>query len=300
MPDTMTTTLDDVLRESRAALREAELEDPALESRILVEHFTGTTRAHALTSPRRPIEPEVAEQIMAAVDRRARGEPVYRIIGCRQFYGLDLTVSPATLDPRQDTETLVDEVVGFVHEVSARRGSCRILDLGTGTGAIALALVSQDPAAVATGVDVSADALVIATENAERVGVATRFTPLLSDWFGAVSGRFDVIVSNPPYIPTGLIASLDPEVRDFDPVGALDGGEDGLDAYRLLALKAMDHLEAGGRIAVEIGCDQRLDVAMIFGTAGYALVSERRDLAGHDRVLVFSAGSPDAVASCAA
>ncbi len=300
MSDATTITLDDVLRESRAALREAELEDPALESRILVEHFTGTTRAHALTSPRRPVETEVAERIMAAVDRRARGEPVYRIIGCREFYGLALLVSPATLDPRQDTEALVDEVVGFVQDVSTRKGSCRILDLGTGTGAIALALVSQDPAAVATGVDVSQDALAIAAENAQRVGVATRFTPLLSDWFEAVSGRFDVIVSNPPYIPTGLIASLDPEVRDFDPVGALDGGEDGLDAYRLLAQKAMDHLEAGGRIAVEIGCDQRLDVAMIFGQAGYALIAERRDLAGHDRVLVFSAEGSTTVAACAA
>lgn len=300
MSDTTTTTLDDVLRESRAILREAGLDDPALESRILVEHFTATTRAHALTSPRRPVESEVAAKIMAAVDRRARGEPVYRIIGCREFYGLELTVSPATLDPRQDTEALVDEMVGFVHEISARKGSCRILDLGTGTGAIALALVSQDPAAVATGVDVSQDALTTATENAERVGVRSRFTPLLSDWFGAVSGRFDVIVSNPPYIPTGLIASLDPEVRDFDPVGALDGGEDGLDCYRCLAEKARDHLDEGGRIAVEIGCDQRLDVAMIFGKAGYALISERRDLAGHDRVLVFSAAGSAAAAACAA
>lgn len=210
MPDTMTTTLDDVLRESRAALREAELEDPALESRILVEHFTGTTRAHALTSPRRPIEPEVAEQIMAAVDRRARGEPVYRIIGCRQFYGLDLTVSPATLDPGRTRRHLSTRWLASCTRClpagvpAASSTSERVL-------ARSLALVSQDPAAVATGVDVSADALVIATGNAERVGVATRFTPLLSDWFGAVSGRFDVIVSNPPYIPTGLIASLDPK-----------------------------------------------------------------------------------------
>lgn len=300
MVDLVTTTLGEVLRQTRLRLTEAALEDPALEARILVEHFTGTTRAQSLSSPKMPIAAETVDSITAATERRAGGEPVYRIIGCRQFYGLELTVSPATLEPRQDTEALVDETLGFVFETCARKGKCRILDLGTGTGAIALALVAQEPSASAIGVDVSPDALVTACQNAERVGVAERFAPLQSDWFTAVTGRFDLIVSNPPYIPTGMIASLDPEVRDFDPVGALDGGEDGLDCYRHLAGRASSYLEDGGRIAVEIGSDQRLDVAMIFAKAGLTLISERRDLAGNDRVLVFVAGQVRPVAASAA
>lgn len=300
MVDVTSTTLGEVLSRTRKRLTEAALEDPGLEARILVEHFTGTTRAQSLSTPRMPVAAETAATIDAATDRRVAGEPVYRIIGCRQFYGLDLTVSAATLEPRQDTEALVDETLGFVFETSARKGRCRILDLGTGTGAIALALVAQEPSASAVGVDVSQDALETARHNAERAGLAERFSPLRSDWFDAVTGRFDLIVSNPPYIPTGMIASLDPEVRDFDPVGALDGGEDGLDCYRHLALRAADHLEEGGRIAVEIGSDQRLDVAMIFAKAGLTLVSERRDLAGNDRVLVFAVGQARPVAASAA
>lgn len=288
MADTAPATLEDILRVSRQKLRGAGLDDPALEARILVEHFTQTTRAHAITAPRRPVEPEIADRILAAIERRRQGEPVFRIIGTREFCGLDFALSPATLEPRQDTETLVEEMAVVAAEIVARTGGCRILDLGTGTGAIALSLLSQVAHAHATGVDVSQGALETALLNAEALGVGDRFTTLHSDWFDAVSGRYDVIVSNPPYIPTGIIANLEPEVRDFDPPAALDGGEDGLDAYRRIAARAQEHLEAGGRVGVEIGHDQRLDVAVIFARSGFRLVGERRDLTGSDRVLVFA------------
>jgi len=281
-------TLGALLSDSRAVLKDAGLEDPALEARILVEHFTGTTRVQALSNPKLAIDPEVADRLKAAVERRRSGEPVYRIVGCRAFYGLELDMSPATLEPRQDTEALVDEMVGFVRDVAKRRGTCRVLDLGTGTGAIALALLSHASAATAVGVDVSEEALSTARANAEKCGVGARFKVVHSDWLDKVEGVFDVIVSNPPYIPSGLIANLDPEVRDFDPHAALDGGEDGLDAYRVLAEEAGTHLAPEGRIAVEIGSDQRLDVATIFARQGYKLLAERKDLGGRDRVLVFN------------
>lgn len=289
MPDRGATTLEEILRESRAILRAGGVEDPALESRILVEHFTGTTRAHAITAPRRPVDAEIATTIMQAIARRRAGEPVYRIIGRREFHGLDLELSQATLEPRPDTETLVEEVIPFALDVAERTGNCRILDLGTGTGAIALALLWAVPAAHAVGVDISDEALETARQNADRLGLGERFETLRSDWFSKVSGLYDVIVSNPPYIPTNTITTLDRAVRDFDPIAALDGGRDGLDAYRRIAEGARKHLGRDARIAVEIGYDQKADVSRIFMEAGYRLLAARRDLAENDRVLVFSA-----------
>ncbi|MDQ6432819.1 peptide chain release factor N(5)-glutamine methyltransferase [Mesorhizobium sp. LHD-90] len=288
MPDERPTALEDLLRVGREMFSAAGIDDPALDARLLVEHFTGTTRAHAIVSPRRPVEAAVAARVTAAFERRLAGEPVHRIIGFRAFYGLDLLISPATLEPRPDTETLVDAMLPFVRETAGRKGSCRILDLGTGTGAIALALLSEVEAAVATGVDVSRDALAAATENARRIGVTDRFTPLLSDWFENVSGRWDVIVSNPPYIPTESIAGLAREVRDHEPLKALDGGEDGLDAYRRIAGRAKNHLDADGRIGLEIGFDQKRSVTAVFVESGFVPAGSAKDLGGNDRVLIFA------------
>lgn len=291
MPDGNATTLEDLLRVGREMLARAGIDDPALDARLLVEHFTGTTRAHAITAPKRPVEGEIASHIIAAFERRQAGEPVHRIIGFRAFYGLDLLVSPATLEPRPDTETLVDAMLPFVREAVRRRGSCRILDLGTGTGAIALALLSEVGDATATGVDISQDALHAAQRNADRIGLEARFTPLQSDWFEKVSGKWDVIVSNPPYIPTESIAGLAREVRDHEPIAALDGGEDGLDAYRRIAGKALDFLEEDGRIGLEIGFDQKRQVTAVFLDKGYDLEGSAKDLGGNDRVLIFATKS---------
>jgi release factor glutamine methyltransferase len=279
-------------RDARRRLSEAGIEAADLDARLLVEHFTGATRIDALARPEQKIPGEAVAALRAALARRLAGEPVHRILGHREFYGLDLMLSPETLEPRPDTETLVEAMLPIAAETVARRGECRILDLGTGTGAIALALLSQVERAVATGVDISEGALETAANNAARHGLANRFTPLRSNWFANIFGQYDAIVSNPPYIPTKHIDSLQADVREFDPHRALDGGEDGLDAYRLISEGAARCLAAGGTIGVEIGYDQKDAVTGIFQRAGYRLTKAVRDLGGNDRVLMFQESRP--------
>ncbi|BCG70626.1 release factor glutamine methyltransferase [Mesorhizobium sp. 113-1-2] len=290
MADPLPEALGALLREARARLAMAGVDDPALDARLIVEHFSGTTRTQAIADPERRINGTVITAIDAALTRRAGGEPVHRILGYREFYGLRLSLSPETLEPRPDTETLVEAVLPFVKAMAAREGACRILDLGTGTGAIALALLSAVPAATATGVDIAAGALATAARNAGELGLGDRFTAVQSDWFEKVSGRYHVIAANPPYIPSRDIGNLQDEVRDFDPRLALDGGVDGLNPYRIIAAEAARFLEAESRIAVEIGHTQRNEVTDIFKAAGYASAAALRDLGGNDRVLVFQWG----------
>jgi release factor glutamine methyltransferase len=281
-------TLSELLREARRRLSDAGVQDAALDARLLVEHVSGTTRADAISNPTMVIDPETLKAVEAVLERRVAGEPVHRILGFREFYGLRLRLSKETLEPRPDTETLVEVVLPFVRRAADARGTCRLLDLGTGTGAIALALVSAEPRAAATAVEISEDALATAARNAADLGLADRFSPLISDWFEKVSGRYDVIVSNPPYIPAKDIATLQKEVREFDPRRALDGGNDGLDAYRIIAAGAASHLERGGIVAVEIGHTQKDDVSALFAEAGFVRLEAVRDLAGNDRGLVFA------------
>ncbi|MES0198977.1 peptide chain release factor N(5)-glutamine methyltransferase [Mesorhizobium sp. M0011] len=284
--------LGPLLREAQARLAAAAIDDPALDARLIVEHFSGTTRTQAIADPERRLGAGVVAEIDAALRRRASSEPVHRILGYREFYGLRLSLSPETLEPRPDTETLVEAILPFVKAVAAREGECRILDLGTGTGAIALALLSVVPTANATGVDLSAGALATAARNAGQLGLAGRFTTLQSDWFEKVSGRYHVIVANPPYITTEDIGNLQDEVRNFDPRLALDGGADGLNPYRTIAAEAARFLETEGRIAVEIGHTQRNEVCEIFAAAGYGPGGAFRDLGGNDRVVVFERIKP--------
>lgn len=280
-------TLASLHREVRRRLTDAGIESAALDARLLVEHFSGTTQTQAIAEPERAVDAPALVAIDRALARRVAGEPVHRILGYREFYGLRLSLSPETLEPRPDTETLVEAVLPFVKDVAAREGECRILDLGTGSGAIALALLDAVPGAVATGVDVSDDALTTAAGNAERLGLTARFTPFNSDWFASVSGRYHVIASNPPYIRSDDIRTLQVEVCGFDPLRALDGGKDGLEVYRLLASGAAGYLEAGGVVAVEIGDTQKSDVTALFEQGGFLLAEALRDLAGNDRVLMF-------------
>ncbi|ADV10772.1 peptide chain release factor N(5)-glutamine methyltransferase [Mesorhizobium ciceri] len=283
--------LGPLLREARARLGST-VDDPALDARLIVEHFSGTTRTQAIADPERRVGAGAVAEIDAALRRRAGGEPVHRILGYREFYGLRLSLSPETLEPRPDTETLVEAILPFVKAVATQEGECRILDLGTGTGAIALALLSVVPTANATGVDLSAGALATAARNAGQLGLAGRFTALQSDWFEKVSGRYHVIVANPPYISSEDIGNLQDEVLNFDPRLALDGGADGLNPYRTIAAEAARFLEIEGRIAVEIGHTQRNEVCEIFTAAGYVPGSVFRDLGGNDRVIVFERIKP--------
>ncbi|KQZ14639.1 protein-(glutamine-N5) methyltransferase, release factor-specific [Mesorhizobium sp. Root554] len=283
-------TLASLLQIARKQLDDAGMDSAALDARLIVEHFSRTSRTDAIVRPDLPIARDISAAVEAALDRRLAGEPVHRILGCREFYGLKLALSPDTLEPRPDTETLVDAVLPFARAVVSRQGSCRILDLGTGTGAIALALLAEVPEATANGTDISAAALATAKKNAVSLGLESRFSASESSWFAEISGRYDVIVSNPPYIPSRDIEFLQREVRDFDPRRALDGGEDGLDPYRIIADGADAFLNHGGIVAVEIGSTQNADVAQLFSKEGWQLSKAEKDLSGNDRVLVFIAG----------
>ncbi|TGP53964.1 peptide chain release factor N(5)-glutamine methyltransferase [bacterium M00.F.Ca.ET.230.01.1.1] len=292
MADQLPAALGPLLRAARERLAAAGIADPALDSRLIVEHFSGTTRTQAIAEPGQKVGSAALSAIETALRRRVAGEPVHRILGYREFYGLRLSLSPETLEPRPDTETLVDAVLPFARTTAERLGECRILDLGTGTGAIALALLSAVPTATATGVDISLDALATAAGNARNLGLGGRFKALHSNWFEKVSGSYHVIASNPPYIPSGEIGNLQGEVRDFDPHQALDGGANGLDPYRVIAAEAAGFLETQGRVAVEIGHTQKNEVSGIFAAAGYVLAGTHRDLGGNDRVLVFERRKP--------
>lgn len=279
------TTLNDMMAHLRNHFAVAGIEDPMAEARILVGGIIGLTRTDFVTrgEDHIPLQHEIA--IHEASGRRVRGEPVYRILGRREFYGLELGLSKDTLEPRPDTEALVDLVFNLIKD--RRREPLEILDLGTGTGAICLALLSQLPEARGTGTDLASGALAQAAANAEANGLGDRFNTVESRWFEKISGRYDVIVSNPPYISSSVIPELDREVREHDPLLALDGGKDGLDAYRDIAANAAPFLEANGIVAVETGFDQKKSVRDIFESAGFVEIAAAKDLAGNDRAQAF-------------
>ncbi|MEO3389348.1 peptide chain release factor N(5)-glutamine methyltransferase [Mesorhizobium sp. CAU 1741] len=276
-----------VVRHLRARFDEGGVKEAALDARLLVEHITATTRADAMTDPGRHVPPAQMAALLAAMERRLAGEPPYRIIGSREFYGMTLALSEGTLEPRPDTETLVDLALPRVRAAADRHGACRILDLGTGTGAVALALLREEPRAVAVATDISLDALATATRNANMSGNAGRFDVAKSNWFDDVKGSFHAIVSNPPYIPSMMISSLEREVREHDPLAALDGGPDGLAPYRMIAEGARRHLHTDGFVAVEIGYDQEEAVKAIFASQGFQLFGAAQDLSGTTRALAF-------------
>ena len=270
----------------REAFLRAGLETPELDARLLLEWATGEDRLAVLKSPERKIDAAETAKLSDALRRRLAHEPVHRIMGRRGFYGLEFALSPETLEPRPDTECLVDLVL---KHLKGRQGEApSLLDLGTGTGIIAVSLLANLPNARAVATDISAGALAMCARNAVANGVSARLTCVQSNWFESVEGRFDVIVSNPPYIPTEVISGLSREVREFDPGRALDGGADGLDAYRALAEGAGAHLAEEGIIALEIGHDQRVPVSRIFEVAGFELSEFAQDLGGNERALLFT------------
>jgi len=286
------TSLGEAVANARTRFDAAGLPDAAMEARILIAGLLGLTSTEAFAHADKSLTETEVGLIDRSVERRLKREPVHRILGARDFYGMTLTLSRETLEPRPDTEILVESLLPQLRRIVAEKGKARVLDLGTGTGAIALALLKECPEAQAVGTDVSEDALRTAQENAQRAGVAERFQAIRSDWFTAICGRFDIIVSNPPYIKEEVIASLEPEVRDFDPHRALNGGLDGLDAYRAIASGAGAFLEGDGLIGVETGFDQKNSVTQIFAASGFALQQAVRDYGDNDRVLLFAPVSP--------
>ncbi len=216
--------------------------------------------------------------------RRLAGEPVSRILGHREFYGRRFTVTTATLDPRPDTETLVEAALAFMPVGEARR----IIDLGTGTGAIGVTLLAERPQATAVLTDISGEALAVARENARHHGVEARASFAQGSWFAGAQGPFDLVLSNPPYIAQAILPTLAPEVRNFDPQTALVAGPDGLEAYRQIATVAAPFLAPEGRIIVEIGEGQALEIENIFCRQGFTSVANWQDLSSHVRCLGFS------------
>lgn len=276
------TTRDHAMRMLGVRLRAAGLATPELDARLLVQGVTGASDIEMLREPGTRMSDEEEARLAAFEARRLAGEPVSRILGMREFWGLPFAVTPATLDPRADSETLVETGLALLRDVAA---PC-ILDLGTGTGCLLLSLLHERSDAPGIGIDISDEALAVASANAERLGLAPRASFRRGNWTDGIEERVDLVISNPPYIRRTDIESLDREVREHDPRLALDGGEDGLDAYRALAAAIPDVLTQTGHAVIELGAGQGSEVQAIFESAGMAVLRIVPDLAGIPRALV--------------
>ncbi len=277
-------TIGELVDAAARRLAAAGVEAPLREARLLLGHAARLAMTVLMGWPEREVDPAAMQQFEALLGRRLAREPIARILGGREFWSLDFRVTPDTLDPRADTETLVDSVL---RRIPDRAAPLRLLDLGTGTGCILLALLSELPAARGIGVDRSEAAARVARSNADRLGLAERARFLVGDWAEAIaSDSIDILVSNPPYIPSDEIASLEPEVRAHDPRLALDGGADGLSAYRALWPQARRLLRIDGLAGFEVGMGQAASVADLAMPTGFEWVETVADLAGIERVVV--------------
>ena len=261
------------LAEITEALRQAGLEEPRREARALLAGCLGTNSAGLLA--RDAVDPQAYQSALA---RRAAHEPLAYITGHKEFWGLDFLTTPATLIPRPDTETLLEAVL------ESGQRPARILDLGTGTGCLLLAALHELPDAFGVGVDLNPNAAALARRNAERLGLAPRSAFLAGSWADAISQRFDLVLSNPPYIETGDLAGLMPDVRAYEPAAALDGGADGLIAYRAIIADLPRLLSPGGQAVLELGIGQAHIVVELARQAGFETVL-RRDLSGIERAI---------------
>jgi release factor glutamine methyltransferase len=276
-------TIEAARRALAARLQSAESAE--LDARELIGHALGLDLTGMISAANRALTPDESDRVEVLVKRRLAGEPVARILGQKEFWGLRLSLSPATLVPRPDTETVVELALQMLRD-SVANWAPRIADLGTGTGAILLALLSELPEATGVGTDISGEAVETATANALSLGLAARASFILCDYASALTGPFDLIVSNPPYIGSGDIAGLATEVRDHDPRAALDGGPDGLAAYRALIPQAARILAPGAALVVEAGQGQAAQIEALMTAAG--LVPHRApkaDLAGIPRAV---------------
>ena len=279
-----TTTRQEALRHLRASFAAAGIDSPALDARLLLLAALDIAGAELAATPAEPLGVDGAKRLVTLATRRLDREPVARILGEREFWGLPFRLSPATLEPRPDTETLVEAVLKTLRARSRADAPLTIVDIGTGTGCILLALLRELPQATGLGIDRALEAAQTARGNAERLGLSARAHFIVGDWSAAVAGPVDVLVSNPPYIESAVIPGLAPEVRRYDPLLALDGGRDGLDAYRALAADAPRLLAPGGLAALEVGEGQDRAVAGLF--AGLGRVTVHADLAGIARTVV--------------
>jgi release factor glutamine methyltransferase len=281
----VTTTIAEARRSLIAQLRAGGVDSPELDARILIGHALGLDHAALAAAPARRLGAAEESAIAALAQRRLAHEPVARIVGVKEFWSLNLAVSAATLVPRPETETVVEAALAAVAARRPRARALCIADLGTGSGAILLALLSELPEAFGVGTDLDPAALALARGNARRLGLR-RAAYVACDMAAALRGPFDLIVSNPPYIASGDIATLPPEVRLFDPRRALDGGRDGLECYRAIAAVAPALLAPDGALVVELGTGQAEPAAALFAAAGLAPAPPRADLNDVPRALV--------------
>lgn len=275
-----------------AALTESgvETQEAQDDARALLRAAARLSRLDLALSPETSLTTNEAERLWNYAARRAAREPVSRILGARGFWTLDLTVAPDVLDPRADTETLVETALGLIEDHNA---PLAVLDLGAGSGAILCALLSELPQASGVAVDLSAAACAATRENLARCGLSQRAQVLRGRWGTPLASRFDVIVSNPPYVRAGDIATLDPEVRLHDPRLALDGGADGLDCYREIVGDLRRLLAPGGLVAFEVGFDQAASVAALLQAENLEIAGFARDAGGRDRVVAARAEQPE-------
>jgi release factor glutamine methyltransferase len=260
-------------------LRAAAIENPRLEARLLLSTAMGVDHSALLRDPRAPVPEPAAHRFAGMLRRRVAHEPMGFILGHQGFWTLDLAVSAATLIPRPDSEAIVE---------AALQGPApeRVLDLGTGTGCLLLAVLSEHPAAFGVGVDLSPEAAALAARNAHSNGLSSRAVFLAGSWAGSLTGGFDLVLSNPPYIETADIAGLMPEVALHEPAQALDGGVDGLDAYRLIVADLPRLLRPGGRAVLELGQGQAPAVSLLAQRAGLTVLGSHADLGGVERALI--------------
>lgn len=280
-----TPTAAEALARAIPVLAAAGVEEPRRDARLLLAHAADVAPHDVMTRPERVLAPAEAAAFAAAIGRRAAREPVSRIVGRRGFWTFELALGPEVLDPRPDSETLVEAVL---EALARRRGEpLSLLDLGTGSGCLLLALLAELPAAQGVGVDRAAGAVAVARDNAVAAGLAGRASFQVGNWDDGMDNRFDVVLSNPPYIPDGDIDALAPEVRLHDPRAALAGGPDGLSAYRELAPRLVRRLNSDGLAAIEVGHGQAGSARRIMEHVGLVMAGVRTDLSGVERCLIF-------------
>jgi release factor glutamine methyltransferase len=270
--------------------RAAGIESPELDARVLIGHALGLDHAGLAAAATQQLSDLTASDIERLAARRVSGEPVARIVGKKEFWSLPLAVTPAVLVPRPETETVVELALALLERDGERTRALRIADLGTGSGAILLALLSELRNAQGIGTDIDANALGVARANARQLHLGGRTDFIVCDYATALEGPFDLVVSNPPYVASAEIAALAREVRDHDPCQALDGGADGLAAYRAIAADAPRLLGPAGHLVVEIGAGQQRQVSELFAAAGLAIAGTRHDLAGMARAIAAKKG----------
>lgn len=285
---TATATVRDTIEVAARRLAAAGIEEPRRDARLLLAAALGVAQGTLLARDDGPVDAEAAARFAAHVARRAAREPVSRILGVREFWSLSFRITPATLDPRPDSETLIEAAL---EAISDRAAPLRLLDLGTGSGCLLLALLAELPNATGLGIDRDPAAVAVAAENARVLGLASRAGFRPGDWGRGLTERFDLVVANPPYIAEGDVARLAPEVALHEPLGALAGGVDGLEAYRLLAPQLGDLLTADGCAVLEFGRGQDAAVVDLLGVEGLEIRGLRHDLSDIVRCVVAARGS---------